>query len=271
MNEIQKPDPSIAIVGDNVIERYVGEENAQYIGGNALNVAIHLARTGQSTSYFGAIADDDEGEIVARTLAMNLVNTTGLVVLPGTTAVKQIRITDTGARVVEAEDVGITSEYFPDRATIKKIASATWVHLGKLTHASRLRASIATAGTQTIVSQDCSASSGHQYLDIAFHPSNGARQDALDLAEEAISDGVKLVVVKRSDHAAIAYDGTSWWEQTPTASKSLDTTGAWESFIAGFISARIRNADIQDALTQAVRAASAACQHFGAFQQPQTI
>ena len=270
MEGTQSADHRVSVVGDNTIDRYVGKANVEYVGGNALNVAIHLSRLGLSSSYFGAIANDNNGQKVTRALMENLVDIAGLVLLPGETAVTQIRLAVDGDRIFEQEDFGVTAEYFPDQSTVRRIASANWVHIGMLGQASRLRASIAAQGLPTIVSQDCSVASGHEYLDVAFFSSGGDKRAAMDLARDAISNGVKLAVVTRGDQETIAYDGTIWWEQTPLPIQVVDTTGAGDSFIAGFISARIRGIDIEGALAQGARIAAYTCQHFGGFPQSRT-
>ncbi len=49
----------VACVGDNCIDRYIGDDQYDLPGGNALNVAVRLG-----ADYYGAVGDDDEGRTI---------------------------------------------------------------------------------------------------------------------------------------------------------------------------------------------------------------
>ena len=51
----------VATVGDNCIDRYLPPIALATVGGNAVNVAVHLRRLGRRTAYFGAVGEDREG------------------------------------------------------------------------------------------------------------------------------------------------------------------------------------------------------------------
>ena len=50
-------------IGDNVIDRYLNLHRI-YPGGNAVNVAVHMARQGAQASYLGVLADDPGGMLI---------------------------------------------------------------------------------------------------------------------------------------------------------------------------------------------------------------
>ena len=60
-------------VGDNVIDYYVNT-GQMFPGGNSLNVAVHLARMGNESSYLGNIADDQMAKVIIRSLKNNNVD-----------------------------------------------------------------------------------------------------------------------------------------------------------------------------------------------------
>ncbi|MGN6379237.1 MAG: PfkB family carbohydrate kinase [Gaiellales bacterium] len=59
----------VASIGDNCIDRYVGSLKRTHVGGNALNVAVGLARAGRRVVYAGAVGDDEDGRTVLAALA----------------------------------------------------------------------------------------------------------------------------------------------------------------------------------------------------------
>ena len=54
-------------VGDNVIDYYVNNKR-MYPGGNAVNVAVHLAKLGMDSAYFGNYATDEMAHVIQRAL-----------------------------------------------------------------------------------------------------------------------------------------------------------------------------------------------------------
>ena len=258
----------IATVGDNTIDRYVGDESARYTGGNAYNVAAQLAGHGRSVAYFGAVGADADGRTIARGLHRAGVDPAGLVTMAGPTAVTTIRV-DGGDRVFESEEFGVTADYFPSDAALELLAGARWVHVGMLPRADELRARLAALGGRTsasrrgpVVSQDCAVASGFTALDVAFG-SVGERGDARRWARSALAGGARTAVVTRGAAGATASDGTHWFEQPAIPTEIVDTTGAGDAFIAGFISARVDGAAMPAALERGARWAAAACGHRG--------
>ena len=70
--------PVIATVGDNTIDRYVGDESARFAGGNAYNVAAQLAGHDRAVAYFGAVGADADGRTIARGLHRAGIDPVGL-------------------------------------------------------------------------------------------------------------------------------------------------------------------------------------------------
>ena len=257
----------IATVGDNTIDRYVGDESARYAGGNAVNVAAQLAAHGSPVAYFGAVGADANARTITRGLHRAGVDPVGLVTMAGPTAVTTIRV-DRGDRVFEREEFGVTADYFPSDARLELLASARWVHVGMLPRADELRARLAALGRRAgrgrgpVVSQDCAVASGFTGLDVAFG-SVGEHGDARSWAEAAVEGGAAIAVVTRGAAGAIATDGTAWFDQPAVPADVIDTTGAGDAFIAGFISARVDDAPMPAALERGAQWAAAACGHRG--------
>ncbi|MET0725518.1 MAG: PfkB family carbohydrate kinase [Leifsonia sp.] len=258
--------PVVAAVGDNTIDRYVGAEDVAYVGGNALNVAAQLAASGVDVGYFGAIGEDAHARTIARGLHRAGIDPSGLVTLPGATAVTTIRVTDAGERVFESEDFGVTADYVPSADAVAAIAASRWVHIGMLPRASelrhRLRALAERDGRSPIISQDCAVADGFTDLDVAFG-SVGEHGDAEEWCRGALAGGARLAVVTRGASGALAGDGDRRWEQRAVPASVIDTTGAGDAFIAGFIASRLAGSDVTTALRAGAELAAGACSHRG--------
>jgi fructoselysine 6-kinase len=261
-----------AIVGDNTIDRYLGPPVTEYVGGNAVNVAVQLSRVGHdagagAVGYFGAIGPDADGATIARALERTGLDLGGLVRQEGVSAVTEISLTANGDRVFEREDFGVTASYYPDTAALDRIAAASWVHIGMMSRSAELVAELVSRNPALMISQDCSVSSGHASLAVAFDSAGEDESRSARMADAAIAGGSALAVVTLGALGAVAFDGTSRWRQNAHAARVVDTTGAGDAFTAGFIDARLNGTSIQDALAAGARLAAATCEHLAGFPQ----
>ncbi len=234
-----------------------------YIGGNAVNVAVQLSRRGVQARYFGAVGDDVEGAAVRSALVHNGVDVRGLRVSRGPTAVTQIRVAG-GERIFEHEDFGVTADYHPSTKDVAEIAAADWAHLGMLPGATELRRVLAP--TRVVVSQDCAVAAGLDDLDVAFL-SVGEGSEAHEELARVAAGHVPLVVVTMGADGSMAESAGTTWNQPALPTKLVDTTGAGDSFIAGFIAARLEGSRIPEALRAGAEYASATCGHLGGWPQ----
>ena len=257
--------PVIAAVGDNTIDEYTGQQAGSYVGGNALNVAVNCVRLGTAAEYFGAVGPDLRGQRVRDTLRRQGVGTDGLVVLDGVTSVSIIRVDETGDRHFEHEDFGVCARYAPGQADLRRLARVSAVHIGLLPHPAPLREWLHDRGI--VVSQDCAIAAGYEHLDIAFCSAAAADSDPAGLARQAVDGGARLCVVTCGADGSVAHDGRNWWRAPALGVRAVDTTGAGDSYIAGFLQARLAGADVPQAMSAGTASAALTCTHQGAWRQ----
>ncbi|MCU1437126.1 MAG: hypothetical protein JWP66_213 [Naasia sp.] len=255
-----------ATVGDNTIDQYFGDENVSYVGGNAVNVAVQLRLLGNEVDYAGAVGDDEDGRRIRAALEERGIGVDGLEVLPGITSISQIIVRPDGERVIGFEDFATSADYRPDTARLDTLSRCTVVHIGMSPFAAEIRRELKRRGT--LVSQDCAVSAGYDSLDVAFGSAGADEPTARRLAEEALAGGATLAVVTQGAAGSIAYDGTTWWSQAADPVTVVDTTGAGDSFIAGFLSVYGRGGSISESLASGAASAASTCGRLGAFEQP---
>ncbi|GAB3559200.1 PfkB family carbohydrate kinase [Spelaeicoccus albus] len=254
----------VASVGDNTIDSY--SDSHMYVGGNALNVAVHLATAGARSMYAGAVGTDRLGVLTTDALARAGVSTEHVLQLPGRTSYSAIALHHDGDREFVEEFFGVSDDYFPDSRTIDELARRDWVHIGMLRDATELRRDLAERGCR--VSQDCAVSTGFDNLEIAFCSRDSpADEDALALAKTAITGGAKLAVVTRGAFGSVAFDGTNLWRQEAIPVKVVDTTGAGDTFIAAFLASYVNGRPITDCIQSASVASARTCTHRGGWRQ----
>jgi len=84
--------------------------------------------------------------------------------------------------------------------------------------------------------------------------------------EEIYSRGPKLVVAMRGEKGSICYDGTDYHEMGIVYCDSVvDTMGAGDSYIAGFLNAIIQGKSIIDSMHAGAMNATETIKYFGAW------
>lgn len=260
----------VGTVGDNTIDWY--SDGKTFVGGNALNVAVQVRLCRHRSRYAGAIGQDGFGLRVRQSLRAHGVATDGLVeVENGNTAVTKIRLDESGDRNFESEDFGVCATYWPSSRELDSLAHCDVVHIGMVQAASELRKLLKDRGA--IVSQDCAVSTGYEDLDIAFDSvSEGSGDRARQVAEEAIDGGSKLAVITRGAEGSVAFDGSKWTVQEALHIHNVvDTTGAGDSYIAGFLVEWANGRDVRACMAAGSVVAARTCQHWGAWPQEPVI
>ncbi|KRE28219.1 PfkB family carbohydrate kinase [Agromyces sp. Soil535] len=261
-------DRRIAVVGDNTIDRFLGDDPHDLIGGNAVNVAVQLALAGHSVAYYGAVGPDDDGQRVRTALEEKGVDIHGLVVRDGRTAVTEIVRSATGERFFAREDFGVTAEYVPGPDHLDEIAGSDWVHIGMQPKSDDVRRGLLRRAPGLRISQDSSVSPGHHDMYVSFL-SGGEDALAESAALEVLAAGASIAVVTLGAAGAYAQEAGGTSERIPAApTRVVDTTGAGDSFIAGFISARLADADLRSAMESGAAFAARTCGHVGGYPQP---
>jgi fructoselysine 6-kinase len=261
------PNLTVAVVGDNTIDRYVGRQGGDYVGGNAVNVAVQLAERGYDVHYFGAVGPDAEGDRIRAELVSRGVTPTGLVTLPGATALTVISVDDTGDRHMDSEMFGVTAEYHPSSAALTLIANADWIQIGMLPRATAFRGAVRARRPDARIGQDCSVADGYQDLTVVFESTD--TEHAESVAKTALAQGAELVVTTLGAEGATAFGPAGQIVSQPALTvDAVDTTGAGDSFIAGFVASFLEVPDVSAAMTSGAQWAARTCSHFAGFPQP---
>jgi fructoselysine 6-kinase len=181
-----------------------------------------------------------------------------------------IDILPSGERVFAHEDFGVCAGYRPTPADFEALKQMDHVHIGWMDDQGALREALCAAGVS--VSQDISVNADFQNLgvselSIAFGSAGEDDAAAEAMLQRLISEGALLAVVTRGSKGASVTDG----KRTVTAGTEpidvVDTTGAGDSFIAGFLSASLAGRDWEDCLESGRRLAARTCGHMGGFPQ----
>lgn len=264
-----------AAVGDNCVDRFQPPVSRSLIGGNAINVAVQLALMGHEAHYFGAVGKDADGMRTRQALEGNGVLTGHLKMIEGETAYTNVEIDDKGDRFFAFEEFGVCSTYVPDERDMTVLLGMDHVHIGWIRDDGLLRQRLSAAGVS--VSQDISVQNDPSHLgvaglSIAFGSAGDDPARATAMMDDLLSRGAALAVVTCGAAGSAASDGRATARAGIAPVEVVDTTGAGDSFIAGFLGTWRAGASLQQALEAGRDRAALTCGHLGGFpQEPQPL
>jgi fructoselysine 6-kinase len=256
-------------LGDNTTDLYLSQ-GMMYPGGNALNVAVLTARLQHPASYLGCVGLDDGGYHLLASLRAEGVDTTHCLQVPGTTSWSKIEH-DGQDRTFVGFDQGVQAQWALSGNVPAYIADHQIVHSSLYSElGNRLPAIRESARLLSFdFSSDFEPHDLEQIapsLDVAFcSDSQGDDHGVAALAEQIQAFGCPLVVVTRGERGAVAVSGGQLSTQPSLPTHVVDTLGAGDAFIAGFLNTWLDHADVGLALQAGARLAAQNCAEYGAF------
>lgn len=256
------------------------------IGGAESNVAVGLARLGVTTAWLGRVGRDPLGERIVRELRGEGLSVTAVVDAGAPTGLMLKETPSAAASAVHYYRAGSAgSRLRPDDVP------PGWVERSRLLHLTGITPLLSASARDTVhdtidrakaagvpVSFDVNYRSALAAPAVAspvlreiaerativfggvdelalLHP-DAATEAAVRLLHES---GVEEVVVKRGEDGAALHRAGEVFEAPAFAISPLDTVGAGDAFVAGYLSARVAGADAPEVLKRANACGAMAC------------
>jgi fructoselysine 6-kinase len=266
---------SLIAVGDNTLDVYL-DQNIEYPGGNALNVAVFASRLGAQSAYLGCVGDDRYGQRLLDCLQKEEVDSSHCRTLPGTNGWACVDNID-GERVFLGSDPGVCRQLrltAEDLAYITKfplahssLYSGLENQLAQIRHASGC---LSFDFSDNWVEFDWPALIKH--VDIAFFSAaNLSSREAYELAHSMRALGPAIVVITRGALGALAVDAQGIHEQPSLPCTVVDSMGAGDGFIAAFLLAWQARHSLAECLLHGVDYAARVCGWTGGFGHGQAL
>ncbi|NND68600.1 MAG: sugar kinase [Halioglobus sp.] len=276
-----------------MIELAAGEESGLYalgFAGNSFNTAIYLARAGLDVSYLTRLGDDALSRDIVATLTDENV---------GTDRVQYSKDRQPGLYLISNDADGERHfSYWRDTAPVRELFDApVSLNDADVFYFTGITLAVTRSG-QTHLLQLLDALRARNCR-IVFDPNFRPRLwDGIEQAREhtrailpfchtvlptldderelwnvaGVDDcralyadlGVEEIVIKGDDLTTHFFAAREEYMQAAAPVHALDTTGAGDSFNAGYLTARLQGANARDAITQAQELSAAVVQHRGA-------
>ena len=239
---------NIACVGDNCIDYYDATGEA-FPGGNAVNVAVYVRRLGGRAAYVGAVGTDDFGALLLSALEGKGVDISRVKRLPGATALSHVSLRD-GDRVFGDYAEGVMAFFAPEVDDLEFLCAHDLVVTGLWGHAEGILKDVRARGVPTAFDAadrpyDPAATAARPHSDVFFFSDDAADDAALrEKLRRLHAGGPKLTVATRGGRGSLAWDGAAFYECGVTPCTVVDTMGAGDSFIAGFLKAWLEGGSV---------------------------
>lgn len=257
------------------------------VGGAESNFAIALRRLGTSVTWVGRLGADSLGDLVLRELRAEAIHPIAIrdELRPTGLMIKERRTTETTKVWYYRKDsagAGLSRNDIP----VELIAGARLLHLTGITPAlssgaaEAVRYAIDCAhANNTLVSFDLNYRAalwspeiaGEYYksiiplADIVFAGDSeaalavGVAPDALSLAQRIYELGARQAIIKLGPDGCVAVIDGNTYRQEAVPIRPVDTVGAGDAFVAGYISEFLEGSDVPQRLQTATRSGAFAC------------
>jgi fructoselysine 6-kinase len=257
-------------LGDNTIDTYVNA-GLQFPGGNAVNLAVMARRLGAAASYLGCWGDDEGGRILEAALTAEGVDLSHVRRVPGGETARARIAHENGDRRFIGSRPGVRGCYGLAERDLEFIAAHDLVHTscnsdldGELGRIAAVARRISYDYSEKWTEERLAATLGR--IEVAFLSAPlRADPECEALLARCIRSGVRIAVATRGADGAIARSGDSLYRQSVVPVRAVDTLGAGDGFIAGFLVAHLGGADLPSSLAAGVDYAAKVCTWQGAF------
>ncbi len=218
----------------------------------------------------GAVGTDKYGEMIRSSLADRGVDVSRVQVLPGDTALSHVRRVD-GERVFGDYSEGVMADFRLSEGDIDFLAGFDMVVTGLWGHAEGFLAEIRRRGIPVAFDGaerplDPAGRIALPHTDVAFFSDDRAEEQALEAKlREIAALGPKIVVATRGGQGSMAFDGRRFYRRGIVSCPVVDTMGAGDSFIAGFIMSYLAGKPVPDCMEAGAKNAAVTIGYPGAW------
>lgn len=255
-------------IGDNCIDDYTNI-GRRYPTGNVVDTGVNMAKLGIPVSIISTTGSDDNGRWMIDALAKEGLDLSHLKVGDGATAITYMTL-DENDRVHGEYEEGVLENIVFDEEDIRFAAEHDLVFTAFWGKAEGVMGAIHDLGAATAF--DYATTDDERLpdmlektrgaIDYGFfsYKGIGSKDDEEPrefLRDKVANHGMKVAVATFGEEGSLAFDGTRFYEGGIYPQENVvNTVGAGDSFIAGFLAGVLQDKDIPACLDQGARVAS---------------
>lgn len=269
----------IIAIGDNVVDCYL-DQKKYYPGGNCVNVAVNAKRLGaEEAEYIGIFGTDDKAKHIQFALQAEGVGFDLSRTAIGISGQPRVNLTQEGDRFFVGSVKNTVQHNLKLRLTEEDCVRAKKFDICHTSCYSSLEPELEKLSQFVPISFDFSDRRNFDYLeqvcpyiDYAFFSGSDLTDlDLEDLIKSLAIYDLEVIGITRGSKPAIFIEGGKRYMQSPLQTEVVDTMGAGDSFIAGFLVAYLDGKGTEAALVAAAESARCTCGFYGGLGYPKTL
>ncbi len=259
----------LAAVGDNCMDVYENIGKA-YPGGNPVNVAVYFVRLGGEASYTGVVGTDQYGKLMKEKIGAKGVDVSHMRFMEGNTAITHVQLID-GERVFGEYEEGVLADFKLTDEEIDFLCSHDMVVTGLWGNVHNDLKAIHDRGVSVAFDaatrpEDEAAQIAIPSVDYLFFATDDGDTPALrEQMKELHSKGPKLVITTLGDKGSLVYDGKNYITFGIIPCNVVDTMGAGDSYIAGFLKGILEGKTVEECMKTGASNSSVTLEYNGAW------
>ncbi|NLJ30951.1 MAG: fructoselysine 6-kinase [Clostridiales bacterium] len=249
-----------AAIGDNCIDEYT-RLGRKYPTGNVVDTGVNLQKLGIPTSIISTTGSDENGRWMIETLKAEGLDLSHLKVGDGPTAITYMDMD--GLDRVHGDYVeGVLENIVFDEEDVAFAARHDLVHSALWGKAENVLPAIKARGP--LVSFDYADRLDHElvertlpFVDYGFFSYHKQRDAFIEhYLRDKVARGMKVAVATFGDKGSLAFDGERFYDGAVFPAKVVNTVGAGDSFIAGFLYGVLNKMPVEQCLEKGARVAA---------------
>lgn len=259
----------LAAVGDNCVDVY-DQTGEAFPGGNPVNVAVYFTRLGGKASYTGAVGTDPYADMLLRALTEKGVELSRVHRLEGSTAVTHVELRN-GDRILGEYDPGVLPQFRLSQEDIDFICTHDMMVTGLWSMVENDLEKIHARGVPIAFDfadkpRDPVVDIAIGYVDYAFFGLDLSDGPELrNFLKETQARGPKIVVATLGERGSVAWDGKIFVPFGIVPCRVVDTMGAGDSYIAGFLKGILEERPIAECMRLGAECSSVTLRYSGAW------
>ncbi len=266
-------------IGDNVVDCYL-DQNNYYPGGNCVNVAVNAKRNGASeVSYIGIFGNDEPANHIKYVLCQEGIDYRFSRDVSGITGQPQVTLTEDHDRVFVGGPKNTVQHKFKIQLVQEELDYIKTFDLSHVSCYSSMESELQKLSTVSKISYDFSNRRDLPYIESIAPYISYAFFSAADLPDKEFDRFIRdlktfkfeIIGLTRGGKPAIFIKNGRIYEQQVKKIEVIDTMGAGDSLIAGFLTSYMSGDDMEAAIAKGTRSAEKTCQVYGGFGYPKEI
>lgn len=244
----------VAAIGDNCIDVYINLKKL-YPTGNVVDTGVNLQKLGIPVSIISTTGSDEYGTLMKEALLKENLDLSHFKTGDGKTAVTYMDMN--GLDRVHGEYVeGVLENIVFDEEDIRFASKHQLVHSALWGKAENTLPLIKQKNPDILISFDYADRLNHElvsktipYVDYGFFSYHQERDSFIeDYLKDKVDKGLKVAVATFGEKGSLAYDGRQFYDGMIYPAEVVNTVGAGDSFIAGFLYGILKSYSIEQCL-----------------------